>query len=451
MKHFRQALEQVGSFPENGYEEINDVNYAISCALESISFLQEVKENVEKAPDAKVAYLACKKALTLEAKQLNFKISSFVSTESATDDDYRRIAVEGVSDFIENVWKAIKNAFKWMWEKIKALFSPSEESKRKKEKQRIAALLEEMKKLYKDSIALDKEKIKESVNNDLNLINCFKGFTEFTKDKDAVTVEALLSHISTLDKFYSSALQYIAEYYNGAINIIFGISEEAAINNVDDFNNYIILKSDEIINRYSAVANASISTRKGVFTNNDNQALYNELISLQNNDKVLISTPPSFFISPYLFKNTYMYSYIASKKINESDQFNIKLIKFKQIVRDNNSEFIFEVPDNSQVLTIYNKISASIRAFNRNDNTVLEDLKKLSDAVMKENDNIMGKGFLNDESRTKLSNHNKIILEILTDLSNFIVNLYSNINNMTDAYIAYLNAFVKAARGSEIT
>ena len=119
---------------EEGVGEVTEVADAVSDGLEGADQLEAVQEVVENAAEGdgldENAAAAVKVAIECIAKNLGanpraiyplYAAENFQSASSRKANT--KIALEGVSEFLKDLWKRIKAALKKMWEKVKAFWN----------------------------------------------------------------------------------------------------------------------------------------------------------------------------------------------------------------------------------------------------------------------------------------------------------------------------------------
>lgn len=118
---------------EEGIGEVAEVADAVSDGLEGADQLEAVQEVVENAAEGdgldENAAAAVKVAIECIAKNLGanpraiyplYAAENFQSASSRKANT--KIALEGVAEFLKDLWKRIKAALKKMWEKVKAFW-----------------------------------------------------------------------------------------------------------------------------------------------------------------------------------------------------------------------------------------------------------------------------------------------------------------------------------------
>lgn len=442
MKHLALAIEQNLNESRNvSMEDIQQTMNGITYALESISTLDIYKKAMEETSNVKETYKMAKLALASEAKSMDFILSDFVSMESHSDEALRNIALEGISDFIRNVWEAIKAAFKWMWDKISGLFSPNKEREKKKKEERLKALLKELKDDFDKDISIDPVKLKENLNKDENLIQYLQGcgHTDITPD---VFKKLMTDALNFLKNNFNLTIRQLS-IYETAVNTL---TSEPDKLNVDL---PIITRIDQIKSHHqeTMTKNSAITELNGIYTNEDSSIT--ESVNAANKE---IVKKLDFKISPFLFSGTWMFFTKTVYSSKDTDGNEMYILKLYNHFSNENNKLKIAAPDSSEYESIYNyhrenivEISDIVKKYSE-----IKNIKKYADDLIVVQEKIMENTSISDTVKVGYSTY---LLYYCQQLQEYIKH-YTSCTVVSsvclDVCLAYIENLTQSMKSSKV-
>ena len=441
MKHLALAIEQQQVVSRSvSLQQMQETIAGITYALESISSLELYKKSLKSTPNVKETYRAAKLALAEEAKSLNFLLTNHISTESMSDEMLRSVAIEGISDFIENIWEAIKSAFKWLWDKITGLFSPNKDRERKKKEERLKALLKELKDDFDKEVVIDSEKFKEKLNINKELIGMFSGC-----DKQKIESGDFLKMMKAAIDFHKSNIlatkNPIQQYIEAEKNFLKTDEEYIDPNAIGDVGSKFIFPRDSA---------ATVAILKPPYTENSTAVI--EEITKTLRDKKGLS---DVSCSCYLFNGERFAFYTTDgdkEQLVDSDApQHYRNYIFSIYKKETENQTVEFTPvDTSEIKKLVSDISSFIIDISENimGYKGIEHLEKTTNSLIEKGKNV--------PTKTTVDEYKQLYSETLAYLVSYLqqfINLYiagaANSEKCIDVCIAYLENILTASRASK--
>lgn len=464
MRHLSLAIEQILNDKQNfSLEEFTAVSKGIEIATESIRSLYLYRSSMEKTDNVKQTYGMVKKALENEAKTLNFQLSGSVSTESMSDSELRKIAVEGISDFIENVWEAIKSAFKWMWEKLVGLFSPNKEREKKKKEEKIEALMKALKEIYDSPIVIDKDKFLKAMGDQTEVLNFFHGCGK--TEIEPSDVKNIIEKVRVFHQGNSKFMLNVCSAYKTAIS-----PEKFSSDDINDVENVANKLS------FAEKGNACSWLIPPMYDSQYRTSVYGDALAIYNNteqpEKATVKNPTELsseygrvpLYSPFLLESKFAAFYFKKSEkfsstegqLTQTEMKNTFHLQTEIVTVDTKEKVKFKGIDSENIKVLLKDWLGGIMAdLTTADNEYQSASEKAKDAISVLM-NLQKPVMESMESTTLVAAYtpvNNYLIFVLNQLNHFLSQLVLftvNTDKCRDAVIAYLASILQCNKISKV-
>lgn len=286
----------------------------LNAAFEEINKLIHISNIVKNSSKDNIISLETRKIIdiTLNSTKhnLNLVMPERVSLENA--DGNVNVCLEGISEFLARIWKAIVDTFKWIWDKITYLFR-SKTSKIKDKMREIE--IEKMKKEIKDIAKNKSTNTKTALNRPY--INVHKYISPFDYKNDEYSSSEIIKDTRNLEnkiKILKEAIDSV-ELTNNNLNEIFKSIKEIGDGSIaSDFINS--LSNETLYGYFANFVNNIHSDVDNKYRLKMNEHLPNKGINIERNNLKVIND---------LSNNGFIAFYINSSKENSANKFEIQV------------------------------------------------------------------------------------------------------------------------------
>lgn len=213
---------------ENG--ELDRVAEGVTAALESVDRVSNYLTSFRESKFvSKSVYGALRSNLTRELIDLSLQTSVLATEHDLEEgDNFRSLALEGISDVIRKIFEGIRKAFTWIWGLLKKLFGFDGERQNKHNANSVEAAQQRLYEAIKDMNVFDEAKMNEFIADTripsvMKVRQSFNVFTRTMREEDIKNfIEAvcaamntpiaccqiLYDHESALGNFYAKRIRH---------------------------------------------------------------------------------------------------------------------------------------------------------------------------------------------------------------------------------------------------